>query len=280
LLAGAGATADTNVTIEAKLPSGKLATASYQRGQPDRPAVLLLHGFLQTRNFPTVASAGDALATAGYSVLMPTLSLGISRRNQSLPCEAVHTHSLQEDVAELGYWTRWLADRGHTQIVLVGHSFGSVQILSYLNGKPAPAVAKAILISLTDVEVKQDANQRAKLAASLRERATHNAGALAEAEFGHCKKYVAPTAALLSYLSITRESILVDLRKPPVPVEVLLGSADDRMGADWAAKLRERGVTVTMIGGANHFFDNQHEFDLQDALLQSLKGLPPRNAKR
>lgn len=246
--------------------------ADYRLGKPGKPAVLLLHGFLQTRNFPTVASATESLHSAGNTILAPTLSLGISRRNKSLACEAVHTHSLGDDVAELAYWIDWLVQHGHKRIILIGHSFGSVQILNYLNGKRSPAVVKVILISLTDVEVKQDAGVRAKLVRSLRDRGSKDKS-LVEAEFGHCKKYVSPVPALLSYLEVTRNSLLDSLAKQRVPIEVILGSADDRMGKDWLNKLKARGVTVRIIEGANHFFDNQHEFDLQDSLVQALQ--PP-----
>lgn len=262
--------------VEARLPSGKIASAEYRAGKPGKPAVLLLHGFLQTRSFPTVVSAADALFTAGHTVLAPTLSLGISRRKMSLPCEAAHAHTLEQDVAELAYWTDWLAQRGHKRIILIGHSFGSVQILSYLNKKQSPAIAKAILISLTDVEVRQDKSERAKLVRTLREHASKDKS-LVEGEFGHCKKYVAPAPALLSYLTITRQSILDALAKQNVPFEVILGGADDRMGPDWSAKLAARGVAVRTIDGANHFFDKQHEFDLQDALQQAVQD--PLNRK-
>lgn len=266
--------------VETKLPTGKIATADYHAGVPAKPAILILHGFLQTRAFPTVANAGEALATVGHTVLVPTLSLGVSRRAQSLPCEAVHSHTMSEDIAEIDTWARWLANRGHSRIVLIGHSFGSVQLLEYLNRRPSPAVAKALLISLTDVEVKQDAKLRGQIGQDLRARIARKDNSLAEIEFGHCKRYVAPPAALLSYLAITRDSILRGLRKPSVPVEVLLGSADDRMGADWADKLAARGVAIRIIDGANHFFDNQHEFDLQDALLQGVQGTPMKKAGR
>lgn len=53
------------------------ASADYLSGEPGKPAVLLLHGFLQTRDFPTVATLARGLQDAGYTVLAPTLSLNI-----------------------------------------------------------------------------------------------------------------------------------------------------------------------------------------------------------
>ncbi|MDT3708259.1 MAG: alpha/beta fold hydrolase [Thiobacillus sp.] len=258
--------------MAASLPSGKIVSADFRVGNSGQSAVLILHGFLQTSEFPTVASMSDALSAAGYTVLAPTLSLGISRRNRSLPCEAVHLHTLDDDVAEVAFWVRWLLRKGHGSIILVGHSFGNLQLLTYLDRHPPPAVKQVLLIALTDVEVKQDARQRAQQAQDFRNRAARGDNTLIETEFGACKKYVSPSAALLSYMKLSRRSILDSLVNSPVPAAVILGGQDDRMGADWLDTLVARGITVRVIPGASHFFDNQYEFDLQEALLQALPG--------
>ena len=258
--------------VEAKLPSGKIVSADFHGGKNGLPAVLVLHGFLQTHAFPTIASTQDALAMAGYTVLAPTLSLGISRRNKSLSCEAVHLHTLDDDAAEIAFWVRWLVQKGHTRLILVGHSFGNLQLLSYLDRNPLPAVKQVLMISLTDVEVMQDGPQRARLAQDLRNRVARGDNALAQVSFGHCKSYVSPPAALLSYLTLSRRSILDSIAKSAVPVEVIIGGKDDRMGADWPEKLVSHGIAVRVIPGASHFFDNQYEFDLQEAVLQALPG--------
>jgi hypothetical protein len=98
--------------VEAKLPNGIIATADFRTGQPARPAVLLLHGFLQTRHSPPMSSLANTLADQGYTVLTPTLTLGINRRAKSLACEAVHTHDLESDVGEIGFWVDWLTGKG------------------------------------------------------------------------------------------------------------------------------------------------------------------------
>lgn len=269
--------ASHGTVVDAKLPSGNVVSANYLMGKKNQPAVLVLHGFLQTRAFPTVASVVDAASTAGYTTLAPTLSLGISRRNKSLPCEAVHTHSLDEDAAEIAFWVRWLVKKGHARIVLVGHSYGNLQLLTYMGRNPAPAVKQLLLISLTDVERKQSAEQRSRLAQDMRARFKKGNKALVEVEVGHCKKYVSPPAALLSYLEVSRGTLLESLTKAPVPVEVIMGSKDDRMGDDWVDKLVARGISVRVIPGASHFFDSQYEFDLQEALLQALQSKLPEN---
>ncbi len=260
-------------TSGVKLPSGTLAQADYRAGKAGRPAVLILHGFLQTSAFPTVASLTESLASAGYTVLAPTLSLGISMRNKSLACEAIHLHALQDDIEEVAFWVRWLKRKGHSHIILVGHSFGNLQLLSYLKGRPEPAVKQILMISLSDVEVKQNAQQRAKLATGLRARLASGKESLVEAEMGHCKKYVSPPAAMLSYLEISRASIIDALEHSAIPAAAIMGGKDDRMGSDWVEKLQARGIAVQVIPEASHFFDNQFEFDLQDAVLQALRNV-------
>jgi pimeloyl-ACP methyl ester carboxylesterase len=256
--------------VEARLPSGKTATADFHAGKHGKPAVLILHGFLQTRTFPTVDSVMGALSTAGYTVVAPTLSLGISRRNRSLPCEALHLHAFDEDVAEVEYWVTWLMRKGYPRIVLVGHSFGNLQLLAYLGRTPSPSVKKLLMISLTDVEVKQDAGQRATLAKALKARVARNDRTLAQAELGHCQKYVGPPAALLSYMSLSRQGILDALVRSPVAAQAIMGGDDERMGPDWVDTLAARGIAVRVIPGATHFFDNQYEFDLQEAVLEAV----------
>ncbi len=258
--------------VEATLPSGKIATANVYAGKNGRPAVLIIHGFLQTREFPTVVSMADTLSSAGHTVVTPTLSLGISRRNKSLACEALHLHSLDEDVEEIAFWVEWLRSQGHAHIILAGHSYGNVQLLAYLQGKPSAAVRQALMVSLTDVEVKQSAQQRARIAEELRERVAKKDKKLAKVEFGHCRNYVSSPAALLSYLSVSRGSILDALAKSPVPATVIMGGKDDRMGSDWVGKLKARDIQVRVVPGASHFFDNQYEFDLQEAVSQAVRG--------
>ena len=253
-----------------RLPSGRTATAGLQVGNHQKPTVLVLHGFLQTRTFPTVVGVAEALAANGHTVLTPTLSLGISSRKNSLPCEAIHLHDFDSDVDEVEFWVRWLVAKGHKRITLVGHSFGNLHLLAYLARKTVPEVRQSVMISLADVESRQNAASRSRLAADLRARVGRKDANLVEAEFGHCKKYVSTPSALLSYISITRTSLLGWLGKSSVPVDVIMGGNDERMGPGWIDKLSTRSDAVQIIPGANHFFDNQFEFDLQDAVVHAL----------
>lgn len=90
--------------VQQLMRPGIPASAEYLAGERDKPAVLLLHGFLQTYEFSTVTTLARGLHDAGYTILSPTLSLNIPGRKQRLACEAVHKHSMDDDVAEIARW--------------------------------------------------------------------------------------------------------------------------------------------------------------------------------
>ena len=157
-------------SLEVRLPAGTYASAELRDGKPGLPTVLLIHGFMQTREFPTISRLADGLASAGYSVLSPTLSLGISRRSRNLPCEAVHRHTLEQDVAEIAFWVEWLAQRKPGPVVIVGHSYGSLQSLIYAAHKPAPSLHQVIALSLVDAERQSDTHTVAATLSDARKR--------------------------------------------------------------------------------------------------------------
>lgn len=258
-------------TVESKLSSGIIVTADHRQGRAELPAILLLHGFLQTRDAPPMSRLGDTLAESGYSVLAPTLSLGVSRRARSLACESVHTHSMEDDVKEIDHWVNWLAAKGHTNIVLIGHSMGSLQMLAYLTMRPPhPAIAKVILTSLIPPHIDQKERDQALGKPPLSDEGSGQS--LGRYTISYCKKsYVASPRAYISYAEWTREQALDALGKTRIRPEVILGGKDRLIGPDWPEKIRSRGIAVTVIGEAGHFFDGAHEFDLSDSVEASLK---------
>jgi pimeloyl-ACP methyl ester carboxylesterase len=248
---------------------GIAATAEYLAGQRDKPAVLLLHGFLQTRDFPTVATLARGLSDAGYPVLAPTLSLGIPNRMQSLSCEAVHRHRLDDDVAEISRWVEWLKSRGHRAIVLVGHSFGSMQLLAYLNARPDPAVKAYVGTSLIEAQIGD--TPRATLVAQLESRVEAGQRAPVTQRLSLCRKYLAPPESLLSYVRWDQSRTLAALKASPVKVELIMGDSDEMLGRNWIRALARMRTPMIIVKGANHFMDGEHEFDLLQHTLDFLK---------
>lgn len=264
-------------TVEARLPTGTFVTADFRTGKADLPAVLLIHGFMQTREFPTVSRLADGLSSAGYTTLSPTLSLGISLRSASLACEAVHRHTLEQDVAEIAYWMSWLARRKPGPVVIVGHSYGSLQSLIYAADKPSPALRQLIALSLVDAERQSEPNTLNAMLSDAKKRIAHGDQDLVRYPLGYCKQYVSTPQSFFSYARWHRPDILRLARQSKVPLEVIMGGNDERMGKDWPQQLGAAGNHVQVIAGANHFFDAEHEFDVLDLSLALLKSNGKKN---
>lgn len=257
--------------IENKLTTGTVLSANFHAGKPQLPAIILLHGFLQTREFPTVNRLADGLAAAGYTTLTPTLSLGISRRAKSLPCEAAHRHTLEQDITEIAAWVDWLSKRQSGPIVFIGHSYSSLQGLVYASGTPHPALRQVIALSLVDTEQHPAHVSVTKLLAQAKTRVAKGNKQLVNFALGHCIKFTATPQSYISYAKWNRKRVLDMSRNSRVPVQVIIGGDDNRMGRDWAQTLSSAGMNVNKINGANHFFDAEYEFDLLDLVLSLLK---------
>jgi pimeloyl-ACP methyl ester carboxylesterase len=257
-------------TVEVKFPSGLTGMADYRTGKPGFPAVLLLHGFLQTRNSPPMNRLADALADSGYPVLVPTLTLGISRRNKSLSCEAVHKHTLQDDVQEIDHWVNWLGSHGYKKIILIGHSSGSKDLVAYLSGASNTRVARIILTSIVPIHV--DAEQYRKARAEKPPAPGQAAPPLRRFTIAYCKNnYAATLPAYLSYADWTGDFIMGGLAKINVPADVVLGSKDQVLPPGWQAQLMQGRAPVHLIEGAGHFFESEYEFELSDRVIEILK---------
>jgi pimeloyl-ACP methyl ester carboxylesterase len=257
------------VTLE--MPNHLMARADYQAGKSDLPAVLILHGFLQTHDFHTVHSMVEEFRERGYTVLAPTLTLGVPYRSQSLACEAIHTHTLENDEAEIGAWLAWLESRQQSPVILVGHSTGSMELLAFLSRHKDPHVKKLIGASIIEATLEGGEHVRSELTASLKKRIRANDTTPVTHQFSYCGHYSATAADLLSYLSWSPKRIIEATRSIDVPVTFIMGSADDRMPSNWIAELKKTGRKIRIIEGAGHFLDGEHEFDLQDALTEEAR---------
>lgn len=259
--------------VQQLMRRGIPANAEYLSGERNKPAVLLLHGFLQTREFSTVTTLARGLHDEGYTVLSPTLSLNIPGRKQSLACEAIHKHSLDDDVAEIGRWVRWLKSRGHPTIVLIGHSYGSMQLLAYLSARPDAAVKGYLGTSLIEAQV--GSVDRASLIAQLENRVATRQRALVNQPLSFCRKYPSTPEGLLSYVRWDQARVLASLKQSPVGVQLIMGDSDELMGGGWLKALQHVQTPMVIVKGANHFMDGAHEFDLLEHALTYLETIKP-----
>lgn len=257
--------------VKERLPNGLEVSAEYVEGREAKPAVLILHGFLQTYNNATVSNLAGALATEGYTVLSPTLSLGISNRRQSLSCETPHPHLFRDDVAEVDFWVRWLQQHKAKSIVLIGHSSGNVQLLSYVSEIHPKQVSKIISISLVEYAREFGGILNTKQFHQAQQKAKKGDASLGDYQLSYCNKYVAPANAFVSYAQWNEKKLLDAIKKLTIPIMFIVGDSDERMSASWLSGLHALPVKITTIKGANHFFSDVHEFELHDSVIQDLE---------
>lgn len=257
-------------SIELRMPNGTLTTADFWPGEADALPIVILHGFLQTREFPTVRRLAQSLAESGHPVLTPSLSLGVTLRRQSLPCEAIHTNDMEQDLDEVEVWVRWLAERTGRTPALFGHSAGATLIAAYLARPARPPVRATGLVGLTYFGFSRGAPLSRRTALSLVAVGDEGMHPFA---LVFCDRYVTTPAKVLSYYAWSAERIARALAATDVPTLILVGGADERIDQAWAATLRSDLVTITTIPDAEHFFDGAAEFDLADHVENFLAGL-------
>jgi pimeloyl-ACP methyl ester carboxylesterase len=248
--------------------------ADYRPGDPAKPAILLLHGFLQTYEFPTIHRLAEGLSHAGYTVLAPNLTLGVTHRRQSLPCEAIHTHSLGDGMREVDTWVKWLKERHAGNVIVVGHSLGSLTLLAYLNKGSDPAVSRFIGVSIMEGRVHADPKEHERAVTDLKRLIREGARAPITQPYSFCKSLNIAPRALLSYIEWTPDRVMRVSREQARKTVYIMGSRDDRLGPGWIERLARTGVRVRIIDGANHFMDGSHEFDLLDQVIDEIKATP------
>ena len=250
--------------------SGDVISADFSQGTINTNPVLVLHGFLQTSKFSTVSRLLTSLHDIGYTVLSPTLSLGISNRKQSLSCEAIHTHSLDTDTDELRQWIEWLYKKTGKPVTLIAHSAGGPAILKYMVDSDVKYVNHSILISLSFYNAGIYANENNEYAEKALKAINSGTNPLDTYALNYCKTYPTDARAFLSYYNWNRAKTSAVIAKFNDRVSIILGTGDKRMEDEWKKQLQEQHMNVTLIEGANHFFDQAHEFELTDAIEELL----------
>lgn len=244
------------------------AAADFHQGQAGKPAVLILHGFLQTRDFGIVKIIADSLKENGYTVLSPTLSLGISLRKRSLDCKALHLHDMDGDLREIQLWAKWLHGRGHERIIGLGHSFGATQLLAWRERYQEKNVdlIGVSLVGSSPLDLGSGSSPARKNALQRRSGAE-----LVHAPLSFCESYTAPASKYASYSQWDENRILATLTRSSSRTDLIQGTADKFVPSDWGNRLGKTTAHIHRIPGANHFMDGTAEFDMLDTILGLVK---------
>lgn len=260
--------AATAEEISLQLPDGLTALADYREGAASKPAVLILHGFLQTYHFSTVRLIADEVSDADYTVLSPTLTLNVDQRRTSLSCDAIQNHTVEQATVEISAWVDWLKKQGYTRIILIGHSTGSNHLLSYLHSQRDPAVRAFIATAAGPIDSWQHPDESRRQLAEAEAAVAAGDKGIKQYSLGFCRhNYAAPPKGFLSYMQWDRARIVGDLKTIPVATTVVLGQADQWLPPDWADTVERAAIPLVRIKDSNHYFSGISEFDFQAAIL-------------
>ena len=261
--------------ITESLPGNISVNADFRQGEADRPAVFLLHGFMATHNLNIIQIMADELESQGYTILAPTLSLKINNRHSGANCEAVHTHTMESDVAEIGWWFDWLKHKGYKEVIAVGFSTGSLQLAIYLSRQSPEIIKKAMFISpayLAGPPFAQ-AEEKAEMEVAKQMLARHD-DQLHEFHLSYCKgNFIAPAKVFLSYKEWTDTKLLEAIQGVGIPNVSIIGGGDHRFGTGLSKKLKSNDLALILVPEANHFFDSPYEFDFLDKFMQEVCAL-------
>ncbi len=258
-------------TVTATLPSGVAVNAEYIVASPEKPAIIVLHGFLQTYEFMSTWNIVNGLSSLGYAVLAPNISLGVPDRKQSAQCQAAHTHTFASDLSELDFWADWLQKKGYKSLILIGHSWGSQYLLGYKVSRPKAPVIGLIAISL--VRSHESRGVRQQQITLAKSRIKEHASGLQPYKLSFCEDFMATPQSYLSYAEWSDQKVLdtlAQLKHNQTPTYVIIGGQDKRSDSAWLKEVRARATELAVIEGANHFFSDAFEFELNDRLEKIL----------
>jgi len=258
--------------ITVLLPSKIVANADFRRGDSNKPAVLVLHGFMATYNLNIVQTIIGELEDQGFTVLAPTLSLRINNRQSGANCEAVHTHTMETDIAEISWWIDWLKRKGYRNVEVIGFSTGGLQVAALFEKHVPAIVKKVILVSPIYMAGKPfpEAIEQADLlkANSLVKR---NDTKLQQYSLSYCNEnFVAPAQVFLSYKAWSKQRLFKAIKSIAVPSVIIVGGEDFRFGRHWINDLGSTGKRVEVIPRANHFFSSLQEFEFLEKLEKEI----------
>ena len=70
----------------------------------------------------------------------------------------------------------------------------------------------------------------------------------------------------MSYYQWDKSRVSNIVKKYNKKISIVIGTGDKRIDKDWLLQLQSQNSHVIPISGANHFFDQAHEFELMDTI--------------
>lgn len=249
--------------------------------------ILMTHGTLAHGRMEIMSTLQENMKARGYNSLSINLSYAVDSRPFAMQeCTAPQTHRHEDAVGEIAAWTAWLKSKGASRIAVLGHSRGGNQTAWYASDKPDAAMKAVVLIapgSWTEPYLAEDYQKRFGMAlapvldnARKQIKAGKGKEKIAKGNVVYCKDTQTTVETLVSYHAFDPRLATFDLlKKMPVPVLVIAGSADETTpGVAEKARPHADGTKVQLVSidGADHFFRDLYAEEAADAIQTFLKG--------
>lgn len=131
--------------VSVRLPGGRTFLGLYTEARGPKAAVLLVHGVGVHPDHGVIGVLRVSLAEAG----MTTLSIQMPVAGADARVDDYYPALFPEAVERIGAAARWLAEKGHSRIVLLSHSMGSWMSNAYYEQTADPPFAGWICMGLT-----------------------------------------------------------------------------------------------------------------------------------
>ncbi len=252
-----------------------------------RATVLMVHGTLAHANMEIMTTFAEVLAEYDIESLRVTLSLGEDDREGMYDCDSVHRHTHTGATGEIGAWMDWLAREGRDDVILLGHSRGTNQVMRY-SARHAPGRAAGVVLVAPSMYRAQAVftdyqDTAGQSLAPILERAQ----ALVDEGKGdtqltgvhllYCPDADVTAEAFVSYYRDEEDFDTLALAAAgTAPVLVIVGTEDPSSGgveevvedADPAD-----GISLVVVDGADHFFRDLYAYDVVEGMIAWLDGM-------
>jgi len=237
--------------------------------------VLMLHGTLAHANMEIMTAFAEALAEQDIETLRVTLSLGMNDREGMFDCQTPHRHRHADAVGELAAWVRWLEDNARSDVVLLGHSRATNQVIRLAARQAGLGLARGVVLVAPSV-YRPGGAELSDRQAEARERARAMVAAgegealMQDVDILHCPGAEATAESFLSYYDDDPEYYTLRLAAGTgLPVLVVLGSEDtinDGVEEALAALENDDHMSLLEVDGADHFFRDLYAYDVAEGI--------------
>jgi pimeloyl-ACP methyl ester carboxylesterase len=246
-----------------------------------RATVLMIHGTMAHANMEIMTTFAEVLAEYDIESLRVTLSLGEDDREGMYDCAAEHRHTHTGATGEIAAWMDWLAREGRDDVILLGHSRGTNQVMRFSARHAPDRAAGVVLVApfvyrARSVSVDYEETAGQPLAPIL-----ERAQALVDEGKGdtildgvhllYCPGADVTADSFLSYYRDDGDFDTLALAAAGTAAVLVIVGTEDPISAGVAEAVTagdaDDRISLLMVEGAGHFFRDLYTYDVVEGIV-------------